>query len=157
VSAPIGTGASSRRLALWFDGLFVAIQLCDALQGLGGLLRIILLGFDEVAAIVYPALGVGDVRLLLGISSIGRIAISEQGAAELVVQQLFNMGRSAAVGVGAHHFVGIAVERPEPAGFHLASLWADPALMAGLCGRLVSGLHSAALCVNLSMNQLILS
>jgi len=46
--------------------------LADALQGLGGLLRMILLGFDEVAAIVYPALDVGDVRLLLGTSSIAR-------------------------------------------------------------------------------------
>jgi len=54
------------------------------------------------------------------------------------------MGTSAAVGVGEHHFVGIAVERPEPAGFHLASLWPGPALMAGLYGRLVNGQHSAA-------------
>jgi len=63
--------------------------------------------------IMHPALGVSDVRLLLSVSCIGRIAVTDQGAAELTVQHLFNVGASTAVRVGEHYFVGIAAQRPE--------------------------------------------
>jgi hypothetical protein len=44
------------------------------------------MGFNEVSAIAYPALGVSNIRLLPGI---GRIAIIDQGAAERTVPDHF--------------------------------------------------------------------
>jgi len=91
-----------------------------------------------------PALGVSHGRVLLGIPGIGGITVTDQGAAELTVQHLFNVGAPTAVRVGEHHFVGIAVQWPEPAGFHFAFFGPRPTLMAGFDGRLIHGQHPAA-------------
>ncbi len=93
------------------DGLFGLIKPGDLLQGSIGPHWVIGQRLDKVTTTVHPAPGVGDILLGGSVAGIGRIAVTDQGAVELLFQHLLNMDPTSAVRIGEHHFVINSINR----------------------------------------------
>ncbi len=62
-------------------------------------------GVNKGAAAVYPALGVDNACIGFGIARVGAVAVTDQGAFEVLADDLFNVLATSAEGEGKDHLI----------------------------------------------------